>query len=75
VSFNGVGGHSAVPLWTSMSAAFMGTVLNADLEFQLTFLLYSGANSNHHPLRKKPHQKIVLSLFLVIACPPAAMIT
>lgn len=57
-----------------MSAAFMGIVLSVNLEFQLSSLLYAGTSSHHHP-HEKLHQKIVSFLFLVIACPPAAMIT
>lgn len=71
-SFKGIGSHSAVPLWTSMSAAFMAIVLSISVEFQLSSLWYSGANY-HHP-HEKQHQEIVPFLFLLITCPPAAII-
>lgn len=73
VSSQDIGGHSAVPLWTSISATFVGIVLSVNLEFQLSSLLYSGANSHHH--HEKLHEKIVSFFFLVMTCPPAAMIT
>lgn len=49
----------------------MAIVLSINLEFQLSSL-YSGAN--YHRPHEKLHREIVPFLFLVITCPPAAII-
>lgn len=70
-SFKGIGIHSAAPTWTWRNASLMAIVLSINLEFQLSFL-YSEAN--YHRPHEKQHWEIVPFLFLVIICPPAAII-